>query len=122
MTATITVQGVYACACVTDFDEALVWYTKFMGRAPDDRPFAGMAQWRNMGGAGLQLWQDDERAGKSIMTVVVPVMAEERQRLTKAGLTLAPDNVGDWGVVAQILDPEGNRITLAEPPKGFVNR
>lgn len=24
------------------------------------------------------------------------------------------------GIVAQLADPEGNRITLAEPPPGFV--
>ncbi len=74
MTA-ITVQGIYATAMVRDFDAALSWYEAFMGRAADDQPFPGMAQWRNMGAAGLQLWQDDERAGQSRMTVVVPNLA-----------------------------------------------
>jgi hypothetical protein len=92
-----------------------------MGRGPDDQPFDGMAQWRNMGAAGLQLWLDARHAGHSRTTIVVPVMADERRRLDAAGLTLGPDDVGGWGVVAQLFDPEGNQITLAEPPKGFVN-
>ena len=45
-------------------------------------------------------------------------MASERQRLGGLGLELGPDSAGDWGIVAQIEDPDGNRITLAEPPRG----
>jgi predicted enzyme related to lactoylglutathione lyase len=120
MTAnSITVQGIYACASVSDFEGALSWYETFMGRPADDQPFPGMAQWRNMGSAGLQLWQDEERAGKGIITIVVPNLAEERERLAAAGLTLVNEAEGDFGAVAQIFDAEGNRINLSEPPKGF---
>ncbi|EJZ21804.1 hypothetical protein RCCGEPOP_08035, partial [Rhizobium sp. Pop5] len=28
---------------------------------------------------------------------------------------------GDFGVVAQLFDDEGNRINLAEPPKRFAD-
>ncbi|WEK04262.1 MAG: VOC family protein [Candidatus Devosia phytovorans] len=115
----ITVQGIYACAAVRDFAAGLAFYTKLMGRAPDDQPFPGMAQWRNMGAAGVQLWESPDDAGHARMTIVVPVMAVERARLKAEGIEPEPDQVGDWGVVAQLIDPEGNRITLAEPPKGF---
>lgn len=120
MTKAIAVQGIYACIQLADFDAGLAFYTKLMGRAPDDQPFPGMAQWRNMNGAGLQLWHDAEHAGHSRTTIVVPVLSEERQRLEAAGITLGPDVTGDWGVVVPLTDPEGNQITLAEPPKGFV--
>ncbi|NGP16670.1 VOC family protein [Devosia aurantiaca] len=79
-----------------------------------------MAQWRNMGAAGLQLWHDAERAGKSNTTIVVPDLAAERMRLAEAGLDLGAIATGEFGAVAQISDDEGNRLTLAEPPKGFV--
>lgn len=118
----INVQGVYACASVHDFEASVRWYSKLMGRAPDDQPMAGMAQWRNMGTAGVQLWEDARHAGHSRMTIVVPVMTVERARLDAAGVLLGPDVSGDFGVVAELADPEGNRITLAEPPKGFVSR
>jgi hypothetical protein len=63
LTDTINIQGVYTVAIVKDFEAGLAWYEKFMGRSADDLPFPGMAQWRNMGPAGLQLWQDEARAG-----------------------------------------------------------
>ena len=121
MTDSITVQGIYAGAIVADFAAGLAWYEKFMGRPADDQPFPGMAQWRNMGGAGLQLWQDDERAGKAILTVVVPDLAREQARLKAAGLPVGDLVSGGFGKITQLIDPEGNRIHLAEPPKGFVN-
>ena len=120
MTTPITVQGIYAGICVADFERGLDFYTSLMGRAPDDRPMPNMAQWRNMGAAGLQLWHDNDLAGKSRATIVVPDLARERNRIEAAGLTLGPTSTGDFGAVAQISDSESNLITLAEPPKGFA--
>lgn len=120
MTTPITVQGIYACFCVADFDAGVAYYTKLMGREPDDRPMPGMVQWRNMDRAGLQVWEDAAHAGHGRATIVVPVMAIERARLEAAGVTPGPDITGDFGVIVQLADPEGNQITLAEPPKGFA--
>ena len=115
------VMGIYASATVTDFEAALDWYAKLMGRPADDAPIPGMAQWRNMGAAGLQIWHDPERAGHGVITIVVPDLAVEHTRLTALGLILGDIARGDFGAVAQIFDPEGNRIALTQPPKGFVN-
>lgn len=120
--AAITVQGVYASAVVADFEAAIAWYTRFMGRPVDDRPLPDMAQWRHMAGAGLQVWHDPKHAGHSIVTVVVPNLAAEKARLTAAGLTLENEASGDFGAIAQLFDPDGNRINLAEPPRGFDDR
>lgn len=114
------VQGIYAVACVSDMERSVAWYTKLMGREPDDRPMPTLVQWRNMGKAGVQLMLDAERAGKSLMTIVTPLMDKARAGLDAAGVKLGPDVKGDWGVIAQVNDPDGNRLTLAEPPKGFV--
>jgi predicted enzyme related to lactoylglutathione lyase len=122
MTDTINIQGVYTVAIVKNFEAGIAWYETFMGRPADDLPFPGMAQWRNMGAAGLQLWQDDARAGHSIMTIVVPDLAKEKSRLSEAGMVLENEDSGVFGAVAQLFDPEGNQINLAEPPKNFVNR
>ena len=119
---TITVQGLYACAAVRDFEGAIDWYSKLIGRAPDDRPMPEMVQWRNLAAAGIQLWHEPEHAGHGRMTIVVPVMAQERARIEAAGIALPPDLTGPFGVIVELTDPDGNRIALAEPPKGFVNR
>lgn len=116
-TNSMTIQGIYASATVSNFDTALSWYEALMGRPADDQPIPGMAQWRNMGAAGLQLWQDDARAGKGLITIVVPNLAAERSRLSGLGMHLVNEAKGGFGAVAQIFDAEGNRINLTEPPK-----
>jgi len=121
MSKVIKVEGIYAVAIVKNFDAAMTWYSAFMGREPDDTPFPGMAQWRNMGAAGLQVWQDEARAGHSIMTIVVPDLRNEKERLLDLDLQVVNEDSGDYGAVAQLFDPEGNQINLSEPPKGFVN-
>ncbi|WEK02971.1 MAG: VOC family protein [Candidatus Devosia phytovorans] len=119
---TITVQGIYAATVTKDFDAAVAWYERLMGRPADDKPIPGMAQWRNMGAAGLQVWEDAERAGQSIITIVVPNLEHEKIRLAAAGLILINEARGEFGAVGQLFDDEGNQINLSEPPKGFVNR
>lgn len=116
----ITVVGIYAGIAVADFEAGVAWYSKLMGRAPDDRPMPQLAQWRNMGKAGLQVWDDADRAGKSLATIVVPVLATERERLAAEGIGFTMEAEGDFGRVAKLRDPEGNEIALAEPPKGFA--
>ncbi len=116
----IAVVGIYAGIAVAQFEPAVVWYSKLMGRAPDDRPMPNLAQWRNMGKAGLQVWHDPDRAGRSLATIVVPVLATERERLAAKGISLVTEAEGDFGRVAKLRDPEGNEIALAEPPKGFA--
>ncbi|TPI30692.1 VOC family protein [Mesorhizobium sp. B3-2-1] len=111
------VIGIYASATVLNFDAALVWYEALMGRPADDQPIPGMAQWRNMGTAGLQLWLDEPRAGKGLITIVVPDLAAEKSRLSALGMQLINEAKGHFGAVGQIFDAEGNRINLSEAPK-----
>jgi hypothetical protein len=42
-----------------------------------------------------------------------------RKRLAVASLQLEPDIQGDFEIIAQITDPDGNRLTLAEPSIGI---
>jgi len=110
------IQGLYAAVAVRDFEVAVDWYSRLFGRLPDDRPMEGLVQWR-WGSAGVQIFKDEGKSGGGRMTLVTPVMAETRRQLAEVGLEPEPDIKGDFGVIAQILDPEGNRVTLAEPPK-----
>ena len=118
MTLTINVQGIYAAATVRDLEAALAWYQRFIGRPADDHPLPHMAQWRNMGAAGLQLWRDAERAGNAVMTIVVSDLSAEITRLAAERILPATEARGDFGAVANFFDQENNRIILAEPPKG----
>ncbi len=108
--------GIFAEVCVADVERSIAWYTKFFGRPPEDRPMDRLAQWRD-GPMGFQVWGDAELAGRSLATIVVDSMDGERSRLDVEGLALMPDQDGGGGIIAQIDDPDGNRLTLAEPPK-----
>lgn len=113
----MNIQGTYAVVAVADMGPAIEWYSKLMGRAPDQRPMDTLVQWWKPGTIGLQVTRDAARAGQSLVTIVTPVMADARAALSDAGLKLGPETRGDYGAIAKIDDPEGNRITLAEPPK-----
>jgi hypothetical protein len=51
--------------------------------------------------------------------VTKPTDHSTRKRLAAAALQLEPDLRGDFDIIAQISDPDGNRLTLAEPPQGL---
>ena len=113
----MNIQGLFAAASVADMERAEAFYTALLGRGPDDRPMDSLIQWRPLDGAGIQLFHDADKAGNSSMTIVTPDMAAARSELASNGLELEDDVQGDFGVIAQISDPDGNRITLAEPPR-----
>lgn len=106
----------FAVVSVSDMERSAAWYARLMGRDPDDRPMKGLVQWHGPGGGGLQLVRDTTKAGSSLLTIITPTMGVARSALAAAGLRLEPDVQGDFGIIAQIGDPDGNRITLAEPP------
>lgn len=114
------VTSLYAVISVADVPSAEGFYTALLGRAPDDRPMDGLIQWRLAGGAGLQVVRDAEKAGSSLLTIITPDMAAARTALGEAGLELGPDIKGTYGVIAHLDDPDGNRVTLAEPPMGLT--
>ncbi|MGD9739219.1 MAG: VOC family protein [Bauldia sp.] len=110
------IQGMFAVASVSDIEAAIDWYSKLMGRAPDQRPMDDLAQWMD-GTTGLQLRTDAWNAGHSLVTIVTPDIAAARRALEAEALELGPESRGDYGAVAEITDPDGNRLTLAEPPR-----
>lgn len=112
------IQGIYAAAYVSDLDQSAAWYGRLIGRAPDARPLPTMVQWRDSGSAGVQLFLDRSKAGASRMTIVTPAMDATRKTLAAAGIRLEHESTGDFGAIAQLADPDGNLVTLAEPPKG----
>lgn len=111
------VQAIYATVSVSDPERAEAFYAALFGRGPDDRPMDGLIQWRPVDDSGVQILVDGDRAGRSSMTLVTPDMDNARRQLESNGLDLEPDLQGDFGVIAQISDPDGNRITLTEPPR-----
>ncbi|MES5814064.1 VOC family protein [Pseudoxanthomonas sp. Soil82] len=109
--------GLFAVSPVQDLAAALDWYARLFGRAADDRPIPDLAQWY-LDGFGFQVMRVADRAGGGMATLVVADIEAERERLAAAGITFEPTVRGPFGAIARLEDPEGNRITLAEPPRG----
>jgi len=116
------IQGIYAALATANIAKAEAFYTRLFEREPDDRPMDGLIQWRDVAGANIQIFDDEDNAGSGRITIVVPQMEKARGALREFGVELTGELDGDYGRIAQIADPDGNRITLAEPPSRDFDR
>ena len=111
------VLGLYAAVYVKDIAASTAFYARVLGREPDDRPMPFLVQWRAFGNAGIQLFLDAAKAGHGVMTIVVEDMLATRELLAQAGIALGDIAEGGFGKIAHVVDPDGNLVTLAEPPR-----
>jgi hypothetical protein len=103
---------------VTDYANAVKWYQKWIGRAPDVEPTEGIAEWQLVKNAWIQV-SIDPAAGRT--TVVVGVKDIDAQRAACAAVNVAVGDVSDYGFIktAEAVDPAGNKILFVqELPQG----
>ena len=112
----MNLQKIYTALLTSDLAEAEDWYTRLLGRGPDNRPMDTLVQWELFDQGGLALSSDDEIAGRGVMFLYVDDVAVERRRLQGLGIVLGNDIEGDYSTLAQVRDPDGNLLTLATPP------
>ena len=113
----MNIQGLYAAVYVRDIAAASAFYAKLLGRQPDDRPMDTLVQWRGFGNAGIQLFLDESKAGRGVMTIVVPNMEATGALLAAQVIDIGAVLEGVFGKIAHVTDPDGNVINLAEPPR-----
>lgn len=109
-------QKFYTVLLTADLVAAESWYTKLLGRGPDNRPMNTLVQWEFSDQAGLGLSTSNEIAAKGALFFIVDDVAAERSRLQKLEIDLSDDIEGDYSTLSQVLDPDGNLITFASPP------
>jgi len=109
-------QKIYTALLTADLPAAESWYTRLLGRGPDNRPMDTLVQWELFDQGGLALSSDDGIAGRGVMFLYVADIAAERCRLQGVGIVLGDDIEGDYSALAQVRDPDGNLLTLATPP------
>jgi len=109
------VQKLYTALLTADLTAAESWYTKLLGRRPDFRPMETLVQWELFDHGGVMLSNSDEIAGRGVIFLYVDDVSAERRRLQGLGIVLGDDIKGDYSTLAQVLDPDGNLITLATP-------
>ena len=106
---------IYAHLSCTELERSVGWFTTLFGRAPDNRPMAGLAEWHHRDDAGLQLFQAADHAGHGTLTLIVDGLADDRDRLAAAGLAPGEIETADYVVLIRLRDPDGNLVVLAEP-------
>jgi catechol 2,3-dioxygenase-like lactoylglutathione lyase family enzyme len=112
----MNLQKIYTALLTADLAAAESWYTKLLGRGPDNRPMHTLVQWELFEQGGIALSTDVEIAGRGVMFFYVSDVATERRRLEGLGIVLGDNIEGDYSTLAQIRDPDGNLVTLATPP------
>lgn len=109
------VEAVFAGVAVADFESSLPWYERLLDRPADERPIDGLAQWHVSQTALFQVLQEPERAGKSIVGLVVADLSAAVEALQAEGLTPEnEDRTSEKVLFAIFIDPEGNKVGLLE--------
>lgn len=110
------VDRVFAALAVADVDVAAGWYERLFGRPADALPMEGLVEWQFRDSGTIQLVQDADRAGRSLLTLQVDDLNQELETLQGRGLDPGEldDQTSDKVRFATVIDPEGNSITLVE--------
>lgn len=86
----MNLQKIYASLLTGDLAAAEDWYSRVLGRAPDNRPMPTLVQWELTNGAGLALSTDGEIAGRGVVFIYVESVATERRRQRDSASTWEP--------------------------------
>jgi predicted enzyme related to lactoylglutathione lyase len=112
MAATFLFAGVP----VADYDAALPWYERLVGRAPDMLPKEQEAAWQLTETGWIYLVADADRAGRALLTILVDDLDEWVAGLAERGIVAEPIETVPGAVRrTAVVDPEGNRIAFGEP-------
>jgi predicted enzyme related to lactoylglutathione lyase len=109
----VALTRVLAQSTVSDLGAAERWYTALWERGPDERPMPGLLEWHLGPTAGMQVWSEPERAGRSTVVLGTDDLDAVAARLTAAGVEHEGVQPGGGARVLQVADPDGNRIVFA---------
>jgi hypothetical protein len=107
----------FAGVAVADYGAMRAWYERLMGKPPDFYPHDREAVWQVTEHGWLYVVADAERAaGKALLTVLVDDLDGHVALLAARQLPIGPVDSSLGAVrTAAIVDPEGNKITFAQP-------
>ena len=112
---TNNINSVISVIPVKNFETALAWYKRLFGRDPDVVPMEGIAEWQLVENAWIQVGTDPDRAGTT--TVVIGVSDIEEQRKSCLDANLLVSEIEEYPEIikmAEVTDPEGNKISFVQ--------
>jgi hypothetical protein len=110
----MSIINALASVAVKDLRAAVKWYEKVLGKPPDSRPMAEVAEWKFERGGWLQVYQLPERAGSGSFTLAVSNLDDQAELLTDLDIDTSQRSSGDQVKTLMITDPDGNHIAFAE--------
>ena len=112
MLGRMAINGVLAQITVSDLAQATEYYGRLFGRGPDENPMPGLLEWHFTSEAGLQLWADSNRSGKSTVVFNDDDLESVAARLDAAKIEHGGIEDATHFQILQVLDPEGNHVVF----------
>lgn len=109
----MSIAHVLGVVPVSDIERSRQWYAALFGRPEDNNPMPSLVEWQVLPGAWVQVFQDDDRAGRTQLNLAVDNLDAHVAEL--AGRGLQPSDISDAskGVrLSRVSDPDGNIIGL----------
>jgi hypothetical protein len=109
----MAVTEFFAGIAVADYASLLAWYERLMGKPPDFFPQDGEAVWQVSEHAWIYVVADAERAGRSLLTILVEDLDDQVAQLAERGLEPTKQETYAEGMrKITYRDPEGNEIAF----------
>ena len=110
------VTEAFAGMATADLAAGRAWYERLLGRPPDLIPNENEAAWQLTQGGWMYVVGDAERAGGSLLTLLVADLEHEVGELGQRGIDAGGiETIPGVVRTVRITDPDGNRITLGQP-------
>jgi predicted enzyme related to lactoylglutathione lyase len=111
----VTIDVLFAGIAVGEFDAALGWYARLLGRPADIMVKDDEVMWQISQGGWLYVVCDPSRAGRALVALAVADLDEVLTEVAGRGLTSAPvEAMPGAGRKASFTDPEGNTISFIQ--------
>jgi predicted enzyme related to lactoylglutathione lyase len=112
------VTHVFAGLPVSNYEAALSWYERLLGRSPDRLPKAGEAVWQLTATSLVYVVEDTHRAGAGLVTIAVSDLEEHLAELAERGISVHSETLANGIRKATASDPDGNSLSFFEAPGG----
>jgi predicted enzyme related to lactoylglutathione lyase len=110
----VSFEKLFAGVAVSDVQAVQSWYERFFGRRPDVIAHEQEVLWEAATG-WVYVVQDDARAGRSLLALLVGDLDAEVAALTERGIAVGPaEPQGGGARKAVTIDPDGNNVALIE--------
>jgi catechol 2,3-dioxygenase-like lactoylglutathione lyase family enzyme len=111
----VRITQVFGGIPVRDLAPSEAWYARLFGRPPDMRPHDAEVCWRLADSGWIHVVVDPERAGNSLLTVLVDDLQGFLAGIDDRGFEPELQEIRGKAHAATFTDPDGNRITVGQP-------